>query len=145
MTVLRWFISPLIAMALFVGAWAAVGSSAMLRPGAISYAVDDGGQIVAFWDRDTPWGPVWMDWATECQSADSGIERRVTGRSLYQESGRPVSYAVSPAVSACFRDGLPVLMRHEWQAHLFGIIPLRPVSTSYIVEVPPVPIVKEKT
>lgn len=136
-------IAPIAAMAIFIGAWVMVGTGAFLKPGPIAYATDHNGNLVAIWNREVPWGVVWLDWETECKSTQSKIERRVSGRSRYQESGEPVIYEVSHEVADCFSDGVPVLMRHEWQEHLFGLIPLRPIEMAYTVELPPTPIKRE--
>lgn len=131
------WVSPFVAFGVFVSMWAGLGTGYLFQPGAIAYHKNARGEIVATWTRSTPTTGVWLDWYSECQSVNGGEERHERGRSFYQPTNDPVEYIISGQTVRCFEAGLPVLVRHSWQAYLFGVIPLRPVKMSYTVSVLP--------
>ena len=122
-------------LALSFVVYMALSSSVFLKPGEITYVLEDA-SVYASWVRDTPFGSVWANWVTECSSSNTGLERRASGVAYYQQTDNVVSYEVAGPLAECFKDGGIVTIVHKWQVLAFNWLPLWPQTFQYTVDIP---------
>lgn len=92
-----------------------------------------------YFSRATPHGGVPAHFIMEVTPIDDpSRECRIQGDALYQVKPNDLaSYAVPAALAKCLTPGTTVTIRVRWQALLWGIIPLCPLTREFIVEVEP--------
>jgi hypothetical protein len=130
--ILGWPATILAAIALFT--YVSLPTSRYIEP--MGYRVANG--MVCF-SRMTPRGGIPANFIMEVTPIDDpSRECRIQGDAFYQvKLNDMASYAVPAALAKCLTPGTTVTIRVRWQALLWGIIPLYPLTREFIVEVEP--------
>ncbi len=121
----------LLLAALAGGLWASIGSDMFLHPTSLRL---DGTTVILV--RETPWGETYARWNSEITLIDEqGFECAAQGSAIFQnEVADTVTFTIGPWAGACIDAGPPMVFRARWQVVLFGVIPLRPVSITTLIE-----------
>lgn len=121
-----------VAIILIMALWLVLSTDMLMRPTAIHY--DD--RRVTF-VRETPFGDVWGVWSTEIRVTGTGEEcSSGRNRAMYQvKEDSTVTYYLGPWADRCLEQGPPLVIVDTWQALLLGVIPLRPVRITTVIEI----------